>query len=78
LALAGIAAALDVLIRKTIIRPTQPPSCDTAEKILCPKSFVLESSKVSKKKKLFVQNKTLYMKKVFLFVHHMKHLQKDC
>jgi hypothetical protein len=30
LALAEIATALDVLILKTIIRSTQPPSCDTA------------------------------------------------
>jgi hypothetical protein len=74
LALAGIAAALDVLIRKTIIRPTQPPSCDTAEKVfVCPKSFVLESNKVFQKKQFYVENKTLYMKKVFLFVHHIKH-----
>jgi hypothetical protein len=51
LALAEIAASLDVLIRKTIIRPTQPPSCDTAEKVfVCPKSFVLKLNKVFPKK----------------------------
>jgi hypothetical protein len=46
---------------------------------LCvPKVLCSSWTKFSQKKTFYVQNKTLYMKKVFLFVHHIKHLQKDC